>query len=185
MSKSSNNSTANTTPERKTLKSDLLLRAISSIITEVVGENDKEIQISKHKISSKNDDYSEAFKGKKAPSISINLFLQRFLKYSNIEESTLIISLIYLDRYCEFTQTKLQPLNIHRLVLCSTLAAIKYNEDDYFANSFYAKVGGVTMEEINKLENKFITGLDFALFIYEESFTKYSQYLYEYNKLDI
>ena len=41
------------------------------------------------------------------------------------------------------------------------------------------------MEEINKLENTFITGLDFALFIYEESFKKYSQYLYEYNKLDI
>ena len=30
--------------------------------------------------------------------------------------------------------------------------AIKYNEDDYYSNKYYAKVGGINLEEINTLE---------------------------------
>ena len=31
------------------------------------------------------------------------------------------------------------------------IIAIKYNEDDYFDNTFYAKVGGVSRKEIDNL----------------------------------
>jgi hypothetical protein len=41
---------------------------------------------------------------------------------------------------------------IFRLILASALVSIKYNEDQFFSNSFYAKVGGVTKKEIDKLE---------------------------------
>ena len=32
------------------------------------------------------------------------------------------------------------------------MVAVKYNEDEYFGNDFYAKVGGVTKNEIKFLE---------------------------------
>ena len=57
------------------------------------------------------------------------------------------------------------------------LIAIKYNEDDYFANEFYAKVGGVSKSEIDRLEYAFLNLSQFNLFVNEEVFDKYNSYL--------
>ena len=57
------------------------------------------------------------------------------------------------------------------------VVALKYNEDDYFSNFFYAKVGGITLKEFNILEYKFLYSLDFDLFIDDETFLKYKIYL--------
>ena len=32
------------------------------------------------------------------------------------------------------------------------LLAIKYNEDDYYSNKYYARVGGISLCELNELE---------------------------------
>ncbi len=32
------------------------------------------------------------------------------------------------------------------------MVAIKYHDDDYYKNEYYAKVGGITLSEINKYE---------------------------------
>lgn len=62
--------------------------------------------------------------------------------------------------------------------------AIKYNEDDYYENAFYAKVGGVKMKEMNMLEYQCIKLLDFEFFINEDIFNKYLSYLKSYSIAD-
>ena len=57
------------------------------------------------------------------------------------------------------------------------IIAIKYNEDDYFDNNFYAKVGGVSRKEIDKLEYEFLSLIEFNLFVSEEVFDKYNNYI--------
>lgn len=57
------------------------------------------------------------------------------------------------------------------------IIAIKYNEDDYFANEFYAKVGGVSKSEMDRLEYSFLNLSQFNLFVNEEVFDKYNSYL--------
>ena len=57
------------------------------------------------------------------------------------------------------------------------LIALKYNEDDYFNNEFYAKVGGVTKKEIDKLEYEFLIRSEYKLFVSEDVFEKYNNYL--------
>lgn len=57
------------------------------------------------------------------------------------------------------------------------IIAIKYNEDDYFDNNFYAKVGGVSRKEIDKLEYEFLSLIDFNLYVSEEVFDKYNNYI--------
>jgi hypothetical protein len=100
-----------------------------------------------------------------------------------MEESTLTISLVYIDRLCENTKIQMSMGNIHRLLLTSVLISIKYNEDDYYSNTHYAKIGGITMQEINLLEEEFITGLDWNVFIDRELFDKYDSYLKHYQGL--
>lgn len=60
--------------------------------------------------------------------------------------------------------------------------SIKYNEDDYFANDFYAKVGGISMQEINVLEYEAILLLKHTLFVEHDFFSKYKIYLDQYSK---
>ncbi len=68
---------------------------------------------------------------------------------------------------------------IFRLILASALVSIKYNEDHFFSNSFYAKVGGITKKEIDKLEYEFLSLIDFSLYVDDIIFNKYNNYLIE------
>ena len=131
------------------------------------------------------------FTSKKPPSISIQSYFERIIKYSKIEESTLIVTLIYIDRLCDFSQLVLTEFNIHRykiiyikfrVILAAVVLGIKYNEDDYYSNEYYAKVGGVSLQEINVLELEAVLALRHTLFVDEEFFNKYKIYLKHYLK---
>ena len=61
------------------------------------------------------------------------------------------------------------------------MIAIKYNEDDYYANTFYAKVGGISLEEINQLEYEFLSMCNFSMTIKNKKFSKYYEYLTHYS----
>ncbi len=52
--------------------------------------------------------------------------------------------------------------------------AIKYNEDVYYDNEFYSKVGGLSCPELNRLEGAFLDLLGFEVYV---SFDHYERYL--------
>ena len=39
------------------------------------------------------------------------------------------------------------------------MVAIKYFDDVYYDNRFYSKVGGIALEEVNRLEAEFINNI--------------------------
>ena len=89
--------------------SNKYIEIISEILDEIINENAALIN---------EDDNFESlinvFKCKKPPHISIKNYLKRLMKYSKIEPSTIIISLIYIDKICENSNIQLTNLNIHR-----------------------------------------------------------------------
>ncbi len=106
------------------------------------------------------------------PQISIYDYLNRIVKYTNIEQSTLVTALIYIDRLCQKGFT-INEHNIHKLLFTSILIGIKYNEDDVYKNSYYSQIAGVTMKELIRMENEFLSLIDFNLFIETNLFDKY------------
>lgn len=73
-------------------------------------------------------------------------------------------------------------LSIHhslffRLIIAAMLLTIKYNEDDYFTNEFYPKVGGITKVEISRFEYEFLALIEFNLYVGEDIYEKYRSYL--------
>jgi len=60
-----------------------------------------------------------------------------------------------------------------RLILASSVVAIKYNYDQTLKNDHYAKVGGVKVDELNDLEKQFCEMIDFKLFVADEVFESY------------
>jgi hypothetical protein len=57
------------------------------------------------------------------------------------------------------------------------IIAIKFNEDEQYTTKFYSKLGGVPVAEIVFLENYFFFLLNFNLFVKNELYKKYSDYI--------
>ena len=75
------------------------------------------------------------------------------------------------------------PNNIHRLLFIAIISAIKYNEDECYTNSYYAKVGGISLSEINRLEFDLLKLIQYSLFVSDANFLQYKQYLVDYTEM--
>lgn len=114
------------------------------------------------------------FDCKKPPKMSIKDYLTRIVKYSELEASTLIASLIFMDSFTQ-AQIPLTKFNVHRLLITSVVVAIKMNEDVIYKNEFYASIGGIKLELLNSMESVFIELLNFRLHIEKETFESYQK----------
>ena len=146
---------------------------IADILTDIITENLNQSPNLEHD----SDNYFDYFTCKKPPHISILDYLSRIVKYSRPESGTVTLSLSFIDKLTKWQNILLTNINIHRIILTSLVIAIKCNEDEYYSNSFYAKVGGITLKEFNILEYKYLCSLDFRLYIKEEVFLKYKKHL--------
>ncbi len=81
------------------------------------------------------------FQSSYAPEVSIHSYLDRIRKYSRCSDSCFIMSLIYIDRLIETRQLILTPLNVHRLLITCIMMTAKYNDDLFYNNAYYAKLG--------------------------------------------
>ena len=150
-----------------------LIETISFSLLEIITKN-KEKKNYKEKIKSQK---KSLFTSKKIPNISIGDYLTRIKKFTLINDSTLIICLIYLDRYLKMNKIILTEFNVHRMFFSSLLLAIKYNEDNFYTNKFYSNVSGLKCSELNKLELKFATEIKFDLFVDKNLYEKYKNNL--------
>ena len=120
------------------------------------------------------------FSSNSIPSISIEEYLKRIQTYSNIEKNTLITSLIFIDRFCRIGNITLTYYNIHRILFSAVLISIKYNEDNFYDNKYYAEIAGVKLKELKSLEYNFVNIINFKLYVADDVFEKYKLYLDNY-----
>ena len=149
-----------------------VIQHISSVLNDFITKNETE---NDEKNSSFYDD--SIFVCKNIPDISIENYLNRVQKYTKLEDSTLIIALIYTDRVLGNKNIKLSKHNIFKILLTAILIAIKYNEDEIYDNYYFAQIFGVKITELNKLENEFLDLIGFELFISKKELLLY------YNKI--
>ena len=114
---------------------------------------------------------------KKIPKISIKKYIRRIVKYAKPEPSSLISALIYLDKICETQNIVLTKKNIYKLLLICIMLSMKFNEDDVNSNAFFAKVGGIDLENLNPIENQTYKILNFEFFIDDNLFHVYEDYI--------
>lgn len=65
----------------------------------------------------------------------------------------------------------------YRVLLVAALLAIKSLEDDVYPNSHYCKVGGISLQDLNRLEYEFLGRIDFRVCVSEKLFKKYNDFL--------
>ena len=117
------------------------------------------------------------FMTKNIPSMSIKDYLLRLSQFTKMSESTIIIILIYIDRISNINNFRLTYKNIYKLILSAMIVAIKYNEDLFYSSAIYAKLGGLSVSELNYLEFQFLILIKFSLFIENDLYDKYKNNL--------
>lgn len=122
----------------------------------------------------------QIFSSKFIPHISIGDYLNRIAGLSKVEIPTLIMAFIYLERFCKKTKIVLNEYNTHRLVIASLISSIKFNEDQKYNHEYYSLIAGATKRELGELEREFLFGLDFNMFIDENTYEMYAKKLCNY-----
>ncbi|KAG0042865.1 hypothetical protein BGZ83_012087 [Gryganskiella cystojenkinii] len=104
------------------------------------------------------------FHSRAPPQISVYDYLRRIVKYTSLERACLLVILIYIDRVCEKVRTfTISSLTVHRFIIASVTLAAKAVCDSYCTNSHYAKVGGLSTQELNTLEVEFLGLIDWRV----------------------
>ena len=150
-----------------------LINAISRTLSTILNKN-KSLKNYREIIKKQN---MMCFSAHSIPNISIKDYLIRIQNYSQLEKSTLILSLILIDRMCKKSNIVLTIYNIHRILFSSVLISIKYNEDSYFDNTFYAQIAGIKPNELKLLEYKFLEFNDFNVYTNDYDYEQYEKYL--------
>ena len=74
-------------------------------------------------------------------------------------------------------QITLTYYNIHRILFGAILISIKYNEDTFYGNDYYAEIAGIKINELNLIEYNFILLCNYQIFVSDEIFNHYNSYL--------
>lgn len=120
------------------------------------------------------------FNNKKIPGISLGKYLQRIAHYLSPSPACLLVTMVYMDRilYRKEAETGiyLSDYNVHRMLISCVVLASKFWSDNFYNDSYYAKVGGVSMADMVKLETTALAWMDFRLIVNsEELFEEYSK----------
>ncbi|KAI9209155.1 cyclin-domain-containing protein, partial [Polychytrium aggregatum] len=132
------------------------------------------------------------FHARTIPAIDIHGYLTRILRYAPCGNEAFLAVLVYLDRMSnpdtylstpQFATSTIISLrdardpsgsgkrlpivinsyNIHRLLICGIMVAVKFLSDIFYTNSHIARVGGLPVNELNQLEIEFLLLNDFNL----------------------
>jgi hypothetical protein len=152
-----------------------LIEKINSALESLIEEN-KNLENYKENMKQQK---KSIFFSTEVPEISVLDYLYRIQNFSDAEDNTFILALIYIDKICETASIILSKNNIHRILFMSILTAIKYNEDLYYDNEYYAKIAGISTKELKKMELEYLKLIKFELYVNKSKFDKYKNYINE------
>ncbi|KAF8649712.1 hypothetical protein HU200_013846 [Digitaria exilis] len=122
----------------------------------------------------------EAARGAPAPHIGVAEYLERVHRYAALDPECYVVAYAYVDMAAHRRPAAaVVSRNVHRLLLACLLVASKVLDDFHHSNAFFARVGGVSNAEMNKLELELLAMLDFAVAVDHRAYERYREHLEE------
>ncbi|KAL0397733.1 UNVERIFIED_CONTAM: Cyclin-U2-1 [Sesamum calycinum] len=121
---------------------------------------------------------TRVFDCNETPDMTIQSYLERIFRYTRAGPSVYVVAYAYIDRFCQFyPEFRIGARNVHRLLITTIMVASKYVEDMNYRNSYFARVGGLTTNELNKLEVEFLFLMKFKLHVNVSVYESYCCHL--------
>ena len=166
-----------------------LIHVVASDLTHVCRTNERSLDIQFNQTSSTSGgnrqassqlrippDHERIFCSSYRQPFGLDFYLTRLIRYIQCSRAVYVTALIYLDRLQLGTDKFIlvTEKNIHRLLLTAIVLACKYLEDEQCASTFYARCGGVTMKEMNRLEIAMLKLLNWNLSVDVDTYQVYA-----------
>ncbi|KPA80852.1 putative Cyc2-like cyclin [Leptomonas pyrrhocoris] len=94
------------------------------------------------------------------PPMSVTMYVERLVRYCTGSGEALLCAFLLLLKYVFHSGHPITIYNAHRLLITSVVLGIKLRDDVYYSNIYYARIGGISGREMNKLEVLFLSKLD-------------------------
>ncbi|XP_068661028.1 cyclin-U2-1-like [Aristolochia californica] len=121
---------------------------------------------------------ARVFDSHETPDMEIQSYLERIYRYAHVAPPVYVVAYVYIDRFCQFhPDFRITSNNVHRLLITTIMAASKFVEDMNYRNSYFARVGGLTTAEMNRLELDFLFLMGFKLQVSVSVFESYCCHL--------
>lgn len=160
----------------KKLKQQIII-AVASNLNDIIEENKAMMLPQIHDINYYNQDI---FYLPYLPNITLLNYISHLVEYTKMDISSLIIAVIYIDLFCNKFKYILTLNNIYRLLLTACILSMKFNEDIIIDSKAYAKLSGVSIKDLNNLEEKLYILLEYKLsvneFLYQQYFAYFSKF---------
>lgn len=119
---------------------------------------------------------ASAFRATTKPGISVRAYMARIARFAGCSPACYVVAYVYLDRLLRRGRRlalAVDSYSVHRLLITAVLAAVKFMDDICYNNAYFAKVGGISLVEMNYLEVDFLFGVGFDLNVSPETFGDY------------
>ncbi|KAL1543375.1 Cyclin-U2-2 [Salvia divinorum] len=151
-------------------KTPSVISVLASLIERTLARNARVPPSTKAKTS--------VFDCSETPDMTVQSYLERIFRYTRAGPSVYVVAYVYIDRFCHLhPDFRLGPANVHRLLITTIMLASKYVEDKNYRNSYFARVGGLTREQMNKLEVEFLFMVKFKLHVNVSVYESYCSHL--------
>ncbi|OAL74076.1 hypothetical protein A7D00_2106 [Trichophyton violaceum] len=132
-----------------------LVVLISSMIMELIRFNDQ-IPLRDGRLT--------RFHSRSPPRISVQDYLQRLTTHATLSPPILLSMVYYIDRLCAlYPAFTISSLTVHRFLISSATVASKGLSDSFWTNKTYARVGGISVEELALLELEFLWRVEWRI----------------------
>lgn len=155
---------------QKLVSNEDIINAISLNYEEIIKENKELVDFV----------VKDKFYLRRVPNITLSEYITYILEHTNINISTIIIAIIYIDMFCEKYKYVLCFNNIYLMFLTACLLSIKFNEDKYISSQFYAEICEIPVEFLNELEKYLCLKLRYSLYVEDTEYNSYYNYLANY-----
>mmetsp|Transcript_24932 Transcript_24932/g.49876 ORF Transcript_24932/g.49876 Transcript_24932/m.49876 type:complete len:205 (+) Transcript_24932:39-653(+) len=152
--------------------------AQDSLVDIVVEVLERECQINDGDLAQRTTRTS--FDAERVPGLSLREFVERIKCFSGASSCSFVLAASYLNTLQRLDATyRPTILNVHRLMLAAVLVASKFVDDKFSTNKYWAKVGGVSLAELNRLELEFLLLVKFNLHTKREDYDHFVEELRE------
>lgn len=128
---------------------------------------------SSNEILPQNQTYITAFHSKSVPSMPLDTYFLRIMKYTENSPECAVLALKLLERYLlSVPYAQFDKLTAHRLLLALMWVATSYLCGEYINKESWALIGGVSLKELNHLIVELLNAINHECFITSNEFMK-------------
>ncbi|CAL5030742.1 unnamed protein product [Urochloa decumbens] len=146
---------------------------LSALLERVVDRNDAELAAG---AGAAPPAPASAFRATARPDISVRAYMARIARFAGCSPACYVAAYAYLDRLLRRGRRRalaVDSYSVHRLLITAVLAAVKFMDDVRYNNAHFARVGGISLPEMNYLEVDFLFAVGFDLNVSPETFGHY------------